>query len=122
MFLFLSFLFLKSMFEQDNDAKSLLSLRTCSLCWPTDTLGNFGNGTPEFLWKYPNLYSLRCLLKIRGKKAYILKRKKKNDGVGVCAWVAQSVKHVTCDFNSGRDFRVLGWNPMLGSVLSGESA
>jgi len=37
-------------------------------------------------------------------------------------WVAQSVNHLTLDFGSGRDLRVMGLSPTLGSVLSGESA
>ena len=37
-------------------------------------------------------------------------------------WVAQSVKHLTLDFGSGRDLRVLGWSPALGSRLSRESS
>ena len=33
------------------------------------------------------------------------------------AWVAQSVKHLTLDFNSGHDLGVVGSSPMLGSML-----
>ena len=39
----------------------------------------------------------------------------------VTMWVVQSVKHPTLGFGSGHDLRVLGWSPMLGSLLSGES-
>ena len=32
------------------------------------------------------------------------------------------VELLTLDFGSGRDLRVLGWSPVLCSILSGESA
>jgi len=38
------------------------------------------------------------------------------------AGVAQSVKHLTLDFSSGNDFRVLGSSPAMDSMLSRESA
>ena len=38
------------------------------------------------------------------------------------AWVAQSVKHLTLDFSSGPDLRVVGSSPASDSVLNGESA
>ena len=38
------------------------------------------------------------------------------------AWVAQSVKNLTLDFGSGHDLRILRSSPMLGFVLSVESA
>ena len=38
------------------------------------------------------------------------------------AWVTWSVKHLTLDFGSCRDLRVLRSSPALGSALSGESA
>ena len=37
-------------------------------------------------------------------------------------WVAQSVKHPTLDFDSGRGLTVRGIEPALGSVRSKESA
>ena len=37
-------------------------------------------------------------------------------------WVAQSVKRLTLDFGSGRDSRVMGSSPALGSALSVEPA
>ena len=37
------------------------------------------------------------------------------------AWGAQSVKYLTLDFGSVHDLRVMGLNPMLGFMLSGES-
>ena len=37
-------------------------------------------------------------------------------------WVPQSVKHLTPGFSSGHDLRVIRLSPMLGSVLSEESA
>ena len=37
-------------------------------------------------------------------------------------WVAQSITHPTLDFGSGRDPRVVGLGPTLGSVLSMEPA
>ena len=36
--------------------------------------------------------------------------------------MAQLVKHPTFDFGSGHDLRVMRRSPMLGSMLSGESA
>ena len=36
-------------------------------------------------------------------------------------WVAQSVRHLTLDFGSDRDFRILRSSPPVGSVLSEES-
>lgn len=36
--------------------------------------------------------------------------------------MAQSVKCPTLDFRTGHDLRVVGRGPVLGSVLSGESA
>ena len=33
-------------------------------------------------------------------------------------WVAQSVKHLTLDFDSGHDLMVVGSSPALGSALS----
>ena len=39
-----------------------------------------------------------------------------------CAWVAQSVKHLTLDVGSVRDLMVVGSSPMSGSVLSMEPA
>ena len=38
------------------------------------------------------------------------------------AWVAQSVEHLTLDFSSGHDPRVVGFSPASGSVLSMEPA
>ena len=38
------------------------------------------------------------------------------------AWVAQLVKHPILDFSSGHDLRVLGSNPISGSMLSTECA
>ena len=38
------------------------------------------------------------------------------------ALVAQSVEHLTLDFDSGHDRRVMGWSPKLGSALSMETA
>ena len=38
------------------------------------------------------------------------------------AWVARSGKHLTLDFGSGHDLRVLGSDPESSSVLSRESA
>ena len=38
------------------------------------------------------------------------------------AWVVQSVEHLTLDFGSGHDMRVVGLNPVLGSMLSVEPA
>ena len=38
------------------------------------------------------------------------------------AWVAQSVKHLTLDFGSGHDLRVMRLSPSLGSTLGMESA
>ena len=38
------------------------------------------------------------------------------------AWVAQSVRRQALDLSLGHDLRVVGWSPMLGSVLGGESA
>jgi len=37
------------------------------------------------------------------------------------AWVAQLVKHLTLDFGSGLDFRVVSSSPMLGFALGMES-
>ena len=37
-------------------------------------------------------------------------------------WVAQSVERPTVDFSSGHDPRVMGLNPISGSVLSVEPA
>ena len=37
-------------------------------------------------------------------------------------WVAQLVKRLTLDFNSGHDISVLGLSLKLGSLLSGELA
>ena len=37
-------------------------------------------------------------------------------------WVAQSVKRLTLDFNSGHDSRVVGSSSTLGSMLSMEPA
>ena len=37
-------------------------------------------------------------------------------------WVAQLVEHLTPDFGSGHDPRVMGWNPTLGSTLGVEPA
>ena len=34
------------------------------------------------------------------------------------AWVAQSVKHLTLDFGSGHDLRVVRFSPELGSRLT----
>ena len=34
--------------------------------------------------------------------------------------MAQLVKHLTLDFGSGHDLRVVQWSPMLGSVLGEE--
>lgn len=34
-------------------------------------------------------------------------------------WVAQLVKHLTLDFGSGHDLRVVGSRPVSGSLLSG---
>ena len=36
--------------------------------------------------------------------------------------MAQSLKHLTLDFGSGHDLKVLELSPTLGSALSGESA
>ena len=36
--------------------------------------------------------------------------------------MAQSVKHLTLDFDSGHDLRMLGSSPAAGSMLRGESA
>ena len=36
-------------------------------------------------------------------------------------WVPHLVEHLTLDFGSGRDVRVLGPSPTLGPVLSEES-
>ena len=36
--------------------------------------------------------------------------------------MAQSVKHLTLDVSSGHDLWVMGSRPVLGSMLSGESA
>ena len=36
--------------------------------------------------------------------------------------MALSVEHLTLDFDSSHDLRVMGCSPMSGSVLSGESA
>ena len=38
------------------------------------------------------------------------------------AWVAQLVEHLTLDFGSGHDLRVMGSSPVLGSVLSVQTA
>lgn len=38
------------------------------------------------------------------------------------AWDAQLVKHLTLDFGSGHDLRVMGSRPLSGSMLSRESA
>ena len=38
------------------------------------------------------------------------------------AWVAQLVKCLTVDFGSGHDPRVVGWSPVLGSVLGVDPA
>ena len=37
-------------------------------------------------------------------------------------WVAQSLEHLTLDFGSGHDLRVVRWSPMSGSVLCEEPA
>ena len=37
-------------------------------------------------------------------------------------WAAWSVKHLTLDFSSGRDLKVVGSSPGSGSMLSAESA
>lgn len=37
------------------------------------------------------------------------------------AWVAQSVRHLTLDLNSGLNLRVMNSSPVLGSMLSMES-
>ena len=37
-----------------------------------------------------------------------------------CAWVAQSVKHLTLDFGSGHDLRIVRSSPRSGSPLSME--
>jgi len=37
-------------------------------------------------------------------------------------WVAQSIKHLTPDFGSGHDRRVVRLNPVLGSTLGVEPA
>ena len=36
--------------------------------------------------------------------------------------VAQLIGHLTLDFSSGCDLRVMGWSPMSGSAFCGESA
>ena len=36
--------------------------------------------------------------------------------------MAQLVERLTLDFGSGHDLRIMGLSPMLGSMLSGESA
>ena len=36
-------------------------------------------------------------------------------------WVVQSVEHLTLDFSSHHDLRVVRLSPILGSALSGES-
>ena len=41
--------------------------------------------------------------------------------LGGGAWVAQSVKHLTLYFGSGRDFTVVGLSPVLGSALTARS-
>ena len=38
------------------------------------------------------------------------------------AWVAQLVQCLSLDFSSGHNLGILRSNPVLGSVLSGESA
>ena len=38
------------------------------------------------------------------------------------AWVAQPGKHLTLDFGSGHDLRVVRSSPMLGSTLNMEPA
>ena len=38
------------------------------------------------------------------------------------AWVPQSVEHLTLDFSSGHDPRVMEWRPTSGSALSVEPA
>ena len=38
------------------------------------------------------------------------------------SWVAQSVEHLTYDFGSGHDLRVVGWNPVSSFTLSREPA
>ena len=38
------------------------------------------------------------------------------------AWVAQLIKHLTLDFSSCHDLKVMRWSPALGSVLSREQA
>ena len=38
------------------------------------------------------------------------------------AWVAQSVEHLTLDFGSGHDLRVVRSSPLSGSMLGVESA
>ena len=48
------------------------------------------------------------------------KKKKKKTLQGI--WVNQSVKCPTLDFSSGCDLRVVGWSPVLGSVLGVELA
>ena len=35
-------------------------------------------------------------------------------------WVAQLVKHLTLDYGSGHDLRILGWSPVAGSMLREE--
>ena len=37
-------------------------------------------------------------------------------------WVVQLVRHLTPDFSSGHDFRVVRWSPTLDSMLSGKTA
>ena len=42
--------------------------------------------------------------------------------LGLGAWGAQSVEHLTLDFSSGHDPRVVRYSAESGSVLSGEPA
>ena len=59
-------------------------------------------------------------IQVREKKWFVfivLKKSKKRS-----SWLAQLVKHLTLDFGSGHDLRVMRSSLASGSMLSGESA
>ena len=65
-------------------------------------------------------YNSSSLLSIHHQKNQVpsLLLKTQNRG----AWQVQSVEHLTLDFSSGHDLRVMKWSPMLAAMLSRESA
>ena len=61
----------------------------------------------------------KCKLNI---KSFHYRKKPLKMGGSWDAWVAQSIKHPTLDFSSGRDLRIVRSSFVLSSVISRESA